>query len=139
MKKTKKSVQIGLGASSILMIFVVLCMMILSVLSYNRATQNQAIADREKVYQEDYYKADMKMETVYEVLKLYDGKDISMDEILTQKNMKTALTGLSYQQQAERLVVEIDINSQQILHGEFKRNHHKIAVTSWKLSSKGGL
>ena len=41
MKKRKQSVQIGLGATSIFMIFVILCMTILSVISYTRATQNK--------------------------------------------------------------------------------------------------
>lgn len=41
MKLEKRGVQIGLGASSIFMIFVVLCMMILSVLSYTRSLQNE--------------------------------------------------------------------------------------------------
>lgn len=52
MKKRKQSVQIGLGATSIFMIFVILCMTILSVLSYARASQNEKIAERERLFQE---------------------------------------------------------------------------------------
>ena len=48
MKLEKRGVQIGLGASSIFMIFVVLCMMILSVLSYTRSLQNEKIAQRDR-------------------------------------------------------------------------------------------
>ena len=58
MKLEKRGVQIGLGASSIFMIFVVLCMMILSVLSYTRSLQNEKIAQREKLYQEAVAKSD---------------------------------------------------------------------------------
>ncbi len=52
MKKRKQSVQIGLGATSIFMIFVILCMTILSVLSYTRASQNEKIAERERLFRE---------------------------------------------------------------------------------------
>lgn len=58
MRNEKRGIQIGLGASSIFMIFVVLCMMILSVLSYTRALQNEKIAQREKLYQEAYARSD---------------------------------------------------------------------------------
>ena len=43
---------------SIFMIFVILCMTILSVLSYTRASQNEKIAERERLFQEAIMKSE---------------------------------------------------------------------------------
>lgn len=138
MKKTKRSVQIGLGASSILMIFVVLCMMILSVLSYNRAMQNEAIARRERQYQEDYYQADTRLELVQEALKTYEDRDMELSAILKQEDIQKVLSGLSVTRQGNTLQVIAEVNTQQQLIAEFQWKEGKLTINSWKLSSKGG-
>lgn len=63
-KDKRKHVQVGLGASSILMIFVVLCMMILSVLSYSKALQKEEIANQGKQVQKAYTQADATLQYV---------------------------------------------------------------------------
>lgn len=63
-QEKRKHVQVGLGASSILMIFVVLCMMILSVLSYSKALQKEDIANRSKLVQKAYSEADARLQYV---------------------------------------------------------------------------
>lgn len=68
-QEKRKHVQIGLGASSIMMIFVVLCMMILSVLSYSKALQKEKIADRSKQVQMAYSKADASIQYVLHEMK----------------------------------------------------------------------
>lgn len=138
MKKTKRSVQIGLGASSILMIFVVLCMMILSVLSYNRALQNEAIAQRERQYQEDYYQADTRLELVQEALKTYEDRDMELSAILKQEDIQKVLSGLSVTRQGNTLQVIAEVNTHQQLIAKFQWKEGKLTINSWKLSSKGG-
>lgn len=63
-QEKRKQIRVGLGASSILMIFVVLCMMILSVLSYSKALQKEDIANRSKLVQKAYSEADARLQYV---------------------------------------------------------------------------
>ncbi|NBK98849.1 MAG: hypothetical protein EOM50_12660 [Erysipelotrichia bacterium] len=57
MKHKTSSLKIGIGTPTILMIFVVLCMTILSVLSFMEANTNRKLINKEITYSENYYQA----------------------------------------------------------------------------------
>lgn len=65
MKNKTTSLKIGVGTATILMIFVVLCMVILSVLSLQEAQMNEALVNKEKDYTQAYYEAKTKADLIY--------------------------------------------------------------------------
>lgn len=67
--KKNTSLKIGVGTPTILMIFVVLCMVILSILSLQEANFNQELAKKEKTYLINYYEADTKGKQIVSSLK----------------------------------------------------------------------
>ncbi|MEG0275256.1 MAG: hypothetical protein RR690_09005 [Longicatena sp.] len=140
MKKTKRNVQIGLGASSILMIFVVLCMMILSVLAYNQAKQNYDIAKREAVYEEAYRKADTKASILYEVLNTYVKEDGSLDKTLARLDVQEQFQSgdVQYELQNQTISIHIKVNAQQSLQVVLEQVGNEVISNSWKLISTGG-
>lgn len=140
MKKTKRNVQIGLGASSILMIFVVLCMMILSVLAYNQAKQNYDIAKREAIYEEAYRKADTKASILYEVLNTYVKEDGSLDKTLARLNVQEQFQSedVQYELQNQTISIHIKVNAQQSLQVVLEQVGDEVISNSWKLISTGG-
>ncbi|MGX8834629.1 hypothetical protein ACWG0P_10475 [Amedibacillus sp. YH-ame6] len=140
MKKTKRNVQIGLGASSILMIFVVLCMMILSVLAYNQAKQNYDIAKREAVYEEAYRKADTKASILYEVLNTYVKEDGSLDKTLARLDVQEQFQSedVQYELLNQTISIHIKVNAQQSLQVVLEQVGNEVISNSWKLISTGG-
>ncbi|MGX8851708.1 hypothetical protein [Amedibacillus sp. YH-ame10] len=140
MKKTKRNVQIGLGASSILMIFVVLCMMILSVLAYNQAKQNYDIAKREAVYEEAYRKADTKASILYEVLNTYVKEDGLLDKTLARLDVQEQFQSedVQYELQNQTISIHIKVNAQQSLQVVLEQVGDEVISNSWKLISTGG-
>ncbi|MEG0329332.1 MAG: hypothetical protein RSC10_03520 [Longicatena sp.] len=140
MHKKRRGVQIGLGASSILMIFVVLCMMILSVLSFTNALQSEKIAIREKTYQEDYYKANTKAETIYELLLKYDSGNRPFSQIVQERDIQTMMDKehIQYQIKEAQMTLEVAVNTQQKLVIELLKTPEGIQKKSWKLNSLGG-
>lgn len=136
MNKRKHTVQIGLGASSILMIFVVLCMMILSVLAYNHAAQNESIAKREVAYEEAYQKANTKGEILYEVLKQESQQKTTWQELVTHDLLQDK--AISYIIQEQRITIKVEVNQQQYLQIVLQKDGSQISKQEWKLVSTGG-
>lgn len=68
MNKKNRSVQLGLGIPTILLIFIALCMATISVLIYLNASQNSTMTEREARYVEAYYNADSKAKRIVDVL-----------------------------------------------------------------------
>lgn len=56
-RKTQQEYRVGVGASSILMIFIVLCLTTLGVLSFASARANLTLTNRRQVKVEGYYEA----------------------------------------------------------------------------------
>ncbi len=71
------------------MIFVVLCMMILSVLSYTRSLQNEKIAQREKLYQEAVAKSDAGAQLLIDELRQYPKQ--TLQQSLKQSRVQSLL------------------------------------------------
>lgn len=123
-KERKRGMQIGLGASSILMIFVVLCMMILCVLSYSRAAQSEKIALREKAYQEAYYRSDFAAEEIIDALR--KGKDC-------QKLLDAYAVRITQKGKKQQLVLPVKDKQQLVI---VCSSDYQI-IYSWKLTKKG--
>lgn len=137
MKADKRGVQIGLGASSIFMIFVVLCMMILSVLSYTRALQNEKIAQRERLYQESYARSDEAAQLLVNELKLYP--DISLRQCLKQDSVQKLMKEYDMETawQKEELLVSIPVQKEQQLQVRLQKQGKDIHIKAWKTITKG--
>lgn len=140
MKKVRKNVQVGLGASSILMIFVILCMMVLSVLSFSRAQQNEKTALREQMYQQAYHKADTKAQILYELLQKNSPYYSSMQDLIKIKEIEECLhnQAIPYKIDADTLSFELEVNTTQKLKISLHKRADKIEKQSWKLVSIGG-
>lgn len=140
MKKNKQSVQIGLGASSILMIFVVLCMMILSVLAYNHAQQNEAITRREVAYEEAYLEANTNACMVYEGISNMATQTNEMNDIIIQSTMQDMLlkSNVTYRVDEATLYASFYINKTQTLQVVLEKQGLDIMKKEWKLESTGG-
>lgn len=113
MKKSKKSIQIGLGITSILMIFVVLCMMVLSLLSYREAIQKEDVTKRQLQFQQAYLAADARMQYV-----LHELQFIETDGPLQNAEGVDALLseeGITLQVEGNRYTFSTSVNEQQVL------------------------
>lgn len=69
MNKKRKHLSLGLGVPTILSVFIILCMCILSVLTYLNASSNVAGFEKEKSNVKAYYEADTKAKQIVNALK----------------------------------------------------------------------
>lgn len=140
MKKANKHVQVGLGAASILMIFVILCMMVLSVLSYTQAAQEDKTAKREERYQRAYHDADMKADILYELLEKNASTYVTWEDLLQIPQIKTLCEDKDIVcTPADNLLhVRVSVNNSQRLIITLEKTTDHIVKKSWKLSSTGG-
>lgn len=133
MREHQKHIRVGIGASSIMMIFVVLCMMILSVLSYHTALQKEHIADRFKQVQEEYTKADAMMQFVIEEVKIKQ-QGLALTEEQYQWIQKH---GISYEAKENLLILTCSINSTQVLEAELMQMQGEIVIKRYEVTTKG--
>lgn len=137
MRNEKRGIQIGLGASSIFMIFVVLCMMILSVLSYTRALQNEKIAQREKLYQEAYARSDTGAQLL--VIEMRQHADLRLEQLLKLEQVEKLLEEYHMEtkwSQAE-LLVNIPVQEEQQLQLRLQKQNKSLLIRAWKTITKG--
>lgn len=137
MKLEKRSVQIGLGASSIFMIFVVLCMMILSVLSYTRSLQNEKIAQREKLYQEAVAKSDAGAQLLIDELRQYPKQ--TLQQSLKQSRVQSLLQeyAMKTDWEQDELLVTIPVQDAQQLQLRLQKQGSAVHIKAWKTITKG--
>lgn len=137
MRNEKRGIQIGLGASSIFMIFVVLCMMILSVLSYTRALQNEKIAQREKLYQEAYARSDTGAQLLVNEMRQH--ADLRLEQLLKLEQVEKLLEEYHMEtkcSQAE-LLVNIPVQEEQQLQLRLQKQNKRLLIKAWKTITKG--
>lgn len=137
MRNEKRGIQIGLGASSIFMIFVVLCMMILSVLSYTRALQNEKIAQREKLYQEAYARSDTGAQLLVNEMRQH--ADLRLKQLLKLEQVEKLLEEYHMEtkcSQAE-LLVNIPVQEEQQLQLRLQKQNKSLLIRAWKTITKG--
>ena len=137
MKLEKRGVQIGLGASSIFMIFVVLCMMILSVLSYTRSLQNEKIAQREKLYQEAVAKSDAGAQLLIDELRQYPKQ--TLQQSLKQSRVQSLLQeyAMKTDWEQDELLVTIPVQDTQQLQLRLQKQGSAVHIKAWKTITKG--
>ena len=137
MRNEKRGIQIVLGASSIFMIFVVLCMMILSVLSYTRALQNEKIAQREKLYQEAYARSDTGAQLLVNEMRQH--ADLRLEQLLKLEQVEKLLEEYHMEtkwSQAE-LLVNIPVQEDQQLQLRLQKQNKSLLIRAWKTITKG--
>lgn len=84
--KTKESVPFGTGMSSLLMIFVVLCLTVFGVLAYMTARADDRLTQRSAQMVQAYYTADAKAEEAL----------AQLDEALLEFDPETALESVGF-------------------------------------------
>lgn len=94
MNKERKHLSLGLGVPTILSVFIILCMCILSVLTYLNASSNVAGFEKEKSSIKAYYEADTKAKLIVNALK--EGKAMSEIEEKYDMIFKTKDNTLFY-------------------------------------------
>lgn len=125
MKNKTSTLKIGIGTPTILMIFVVLCMVILCVLSFMEANTNANMSEKEAIYTQNYYKAKTQAELIHNAL--ISEKEISTINNQYQVEIKETDTELEY-------YVTIDEKKQ--LHVVIDRNDFSV-IHMWNVETKG--
>lgn len=125
MKNKTSTLKIGIGTPTILMIFVVLCMVILCVLSFMEANTNANMSEKEAIYTQNYYKAKTQAELIHNAL--ISEKEISTINNQYQVEIKETDTELEY-------YVTIDEKKQ--LHVVIDRND-LFVIHMWNVETKG--
>lgn len=129
MKKKRNTIRVGIGTSSIMMIFVVLCMMILSMLSYSKALQKEHIALRGQKVQQQYTTADATMQFV-----IHELSDISLnqkDRLLLKDH------DIQYQYRDEKLILTLVVDEHQQLYVVLVKQDDKMKIETYEIKEKG--
>lgn len=97
MKSIKERIQVGTGITSILMIFIILCLTAFGVLSFSTAKMDLRLTNKSIDNTKDYYliegKAYKMLSNIDAVLYKYNKSDISNEEVFDK--FKKDLKGLS--------------------------------------------
>lgn len=118
MKKENKGFHMGIGASTIFMIFVVLVMFILAILSYLRANSNYEAMMRQMELTSDYYRSEAKL------LDLYYGLDST--------DLQQNLAGIDYQYQNGEYMLQEPMMNGRTLELTFKVEENQLVLLSLK-------
>ncbi|MDD3049006.1 MAG: hypothetical protein PHQ89_03410 [Bacilli bacterium] len=129
MKNRTSSLKIGIGTPTTLMVFVVLCMVILSVLSYMEANTNSNLSEKELLYTEQYYKANTQAELIYHTLNQEINQ--SDDPLIKVKELYNVVI----QEKDTELEYYVTINEKKILHVAVNK-YNLSTIHMWKVISK---
>lgn len=131
MKNKTTSLKIGVGTVTILMIFVVLCMVILSVLSLKEAQMNEALVNKEKGYTQAYYEAKTKADLIYDEI-----SDTSVSLATRIENIERQYE-VRVAQDAQSIRYVVAINKQKQLQVIVK-NDETLAIASYAVQNNKG-
>ena len=95
MNKERRNISLGLGVPTILAVFIILCMCILSVLTYMNASHNHASWKKEKANIVSYYEADTKAKQIVNALR--NQEDMAFIEEKYDVNFKKEETNIVFQ------------------------------------------
>lgn len=109
----KKSISMGIGIMSLLMIFIILCMVILAVLSYQNAQQSEALALREKETLTAYYEAQETASIFYSNMLEHKGKHLEEIRDILQQTLESNMEDVT-------ISLESDILTVKIMQGDMK-------------------
>ncbi|MFQ9922400.1 MAG: hypothetical protein ACLRVU_02740 [Beduini sp.] len=118
MNKESRGFHMGIGASTIFMIFVVLVMFILAILSYLRANSSYEAMMRQMELTSDYYQSEAKLLDLYYGL---DSTDLQQD-----------LVGIEYQYLDDEYILQEPMMNGRILKLTFKVEENQLVLLSLK-------
>ena len=118
MNKESRGFHMGIGASTIFMIFVVLVMFILAILSYLRANSSYEAMMRQMELTSDYYQSEAKLLDLYYGL---DSTDLQQD-----------LAGIEYQYLDDKYILQELMMNGRILKLTFKVEENQLVLLSLK-------
>ncbi len=128
MKKHGTNSGISIGSSSLILIFVVLCMTVFSVLTLMSANAEKKLSDKSAQAVSDYYNADlaatMKMNEIAEAL-------FSSDSTVAEQLI---LLGAEFTAAQDGIIIAFDteIDSRRTLHTEALLTENGLKITEWK-------
>ena len=120
MNKKRTSMHLGIGAPSLLMIFVILVMCVLAVLSYLKANAFYEGAMRHLHLTAQYYETEEKVLDIY-----YQLRYETIEQQLQQ-------TKMAYQKDGDIYTLIERINDQTVLELKFQIDNHKNDIISLK-------
>ena len=132
MKNKQSSLKIGVGTITILMVFVVLCMVILSILSYKEAQMNHNLSEKEKAYTVQYYNGQRDADLIQLKMIEEQEKGSSWDDIIAmiQKDF-----GVNVKIVDTNIVYNAIIDEKKHIHVELKQSEPN-QTEVWKVESR---
>lgn len=141
--KNKHQLPIGIGISSILLIFVILCLLTFAVLSLVSANADYKLVKKNSAHTYEVYEAENSanelMDKIDSILKsTYQSSDSSDYLKQVQQNL-TSLDGISFPSK-DQIAYEIKVNEHQILqvvlllNSEIKKGDSFYQIETWKLT-----
>ena len=132
-KNNSRPAGIGTGYLSLMMIFVVLCLMILAALSFSAAESERKYSEKSAAYTKAYYDADTRAKhTLAKVAEaVSDYTDYSDFMLLGELD---AIDGISYECYPDRIDINwlTAINDRQSIYSAVSISDNGTAVTQWR-------
>lgn len=119
MRENKQSVSIGIGLSTFMMIFTVLCMMVFATLAYLQAQRNENEAEKIVEASQAYYAADYKASQLYQEIKEH------LDD-------ETYLQHLGIQVEESRIFYQVKISDTQTLQVTLEKTDDGLQIEQWQ-------
>lgn len=140
--KDKHQLPIGIGISSILLIFVILCLLTFAVLSLVSANADYKLVKKNSAHTHEVYEAENSanelMDKIDFILKsTYQSSDSSNYLKQVQQNL-TSLDGISFPSK-DQIAYEVKVNEHQtlqvvlLLNSEIKKGDSFYQIETWKL------
>lgn len=121
----------NIGSSSMILIFIVLCLATFAVLSLGNAKREDGFSRKSAESVQEYYRADAKGAAFVQKM------DLLMQEF--KKAQVTAAAGQSYDAERDRFVRDIEMKSGLALHVELVPDWERgtLQVQEWKVYDRG--
>lgn len=133
MTANKKSVQIGLGICSILMIFVVLCMAVLSLLSYREAQQKYDIAKRQQTYRQAYTESDASLAFVIDEMRNTAYSDAALYAADAHIVALWESNAIAYDVHSDEITLRKAMNAEQYIEAQLIIQDGGIDIVSYQM------
>lgn len=142
--KNKHQLPLGIGISSILSIFVILCLLTFAVLSFVSANADNKLVQKNTAHTKEVYEAEnlaneqiARIDSILEAT--YQSSDSSNYLEQVQQNL-TSLDGLSFPSK-DQVAYEIKVNEHQtlqvvlLLNSEVQKGESFYQIETWKLAN----
>lgn len=116
----------GFGISTLVMIFMVLCLSIFATLTYLQANYNYNQSSKIVNSKKEYYDADYKASLIYIDLKEKLASNEISDEYLKEKNIQYVNQTYCY---------NVDISDSKVLEVILKQDGDDLTIVTWKEST----